>query len=149
MLLKLCLLMTVCVALTSATCRTFSTVVYRLLRAGEDCNRGLEAKDTRAQKSVDDHVSNGSEENYVSQYISTTTELKKAKGWRDKYPWNRTRKIARITRNDVNNAGCTVYDLNVASVKNKYLTTNKAKNYARVMCEVVLKCSRPLNCVYV
>ena len=98
---------------------------------------------------MEDHVGIGSSPGYTSQYISTTTDLSKAIGWRDKYTRNRKRKIARITRNDVNNAGCTVYDLNVASVKNKYLTTNKAKNYARVMCEVVLKCSRPLNCVYV
>ena len=149
MLLKLCLLLIVCVALTSATCSRFSTTLYRLLRADESCYRGLEAKDTRARESLEDHVGIGSSPGYTSQYISTTTDLSKAIGWRDKYTRNRKRKIARITRNDVNNAGCTVYDFNVASVKNQHLVSGKARKYALEMCEVVLKCSRPLHCVYV
>ena len=84
---------------------------------------------------VVEHPGVGGEENFT-----------KATKWWNK---NQNRKIVRISRNDVNNAGCTVYDFNIASVKNKHLTSNKAKNYARASCEVVLKCSRHLNCAYV
>ena len=144
MLLKLCLLMTVCVALTSATCSTFSTVLYRVVRPNENCNQGLLAKDPSARESLEDHVGIGSSPGYTSQYISTTTELSIATKWWKK---NQNLKIVRISRNDVINAGCTVYDFNIESVKNRHLVSNKAKNFARALCEVTLECSRPLNCV--
>ena len=159
-LLTLCFVIICCVVDVEASstsekkCRTYSQtkVLYRVLRPKDDplpenCKQGLIAKNTTAKKTLQDHVANGSKKDYKSQYISTGTNLRVLE---ERLKKNKSsRKIVCITAADVKKAGCTVYDFNVAAVMKKHLKTKKAQNYARALCEVVLKCKRRLDCKYV
>ena len=147
-LLRLSLLVACCVALTQARCKTIdqTSYIYRTLRPEENCNRGLVPKDSRARKTVHEHVAHGSQPGFKSQFISTTTELGIARKWQKR---GRNLRIAKISRRDMLNANCSPYDLNSAHVANQHLRDNRAKGFARASCEVVLRCTRPLRCSYV
>ena len=146
-MLRLSLLVVCCVALTQAKCKTIdqTTYIYRTLRPDEDCHRGLVAKDSHGRKTVHDHVANGSQRGFKSQFISATTELHIAHRWQNK---GHNLRIAQISRRDMLYADCSPYDLNSSHIVNQHLRDNKAKGFARASCEVVLRCTKPLKCHY-
>lgn len=120
--------------------------LYRVLRVEEQCSSGLIAKNpSDTTTTVNNHVECGSQPGYTSQYISFTTSLGVAQKWQAKKP-KLNLQIANIKPGTIPSV-CNKFDLTSEANRNKYLETLKAKNYARVSCEVVLGCgSTPVPC---
>ena len=120
--------------------------LYRVMRTNEDCSSGLLAKNPLdTTTTVNNHVECGSQPQYTSQYISFTSSLEVARFWQAKKPWLNL-KIANIKPGTIPST-CVRYDLTSAAKRDQYLDTLKAKNYARVSCEVVLSCgTTPVPC---
>ena len=120
--------------------------LYRVLRPEEVCSPGLVAKNpTDVTTTVQEHVDCGSTPGFTSQYISFTTSLDIAQRWKSKKPQLGLR-IASIGPGTIPSA-CIKYDLTTIQRSSTYLTTQRAQNFARASCEVVLQCSTtPVPC---
>lgn len=107
--------------------------VYRVIRADENPNLGLRAKNPKRDMSVEGHIVSGSR-NYGSQYISTTTDYNIAKEWagRDNC------KIVKIDLNKIPD-NVNIYDLSTENGRNTYLKGITVKNFANATKEVLIE----------
>ncbi|XP_052790076.1 uncharacterized protein LOC128224305 [Mya arenaria] len=111
--------------------------LYRLLRKTEIPAR-IVAKDAGSTKSVQSHVRCGSKKKYISQYISTTTELQCA------LRWYHTSPNGGIVKIDVSKLPKTarIIDLTDPNIRKRYLTNPKADHFAERMNEVLVALSK-------
>ncbi|WAR30466.1 hypothetical protein MAR_033008 [Mya arenaria] len=108
-------------------------VLYRLLRKTEIPAR-IVAKDAGSTKRVQSHVLCGSRKKYVSQYISTTTDLQCA------LRWYHTSLNGGIVKIDVSKLPKTarIIDLTDPNIRKRDLTNPKADYFAARMNEVLV-----------
>ncbi len=137
-------------AVATAKCKSFHKVnyLYRVARPDEDCYYGLEAKDPHQSKTVEEHVSCGSEPGFTSQFISMTTKYAVASKWYNKWSTRVDSTIVRVRKEDINVNCEAVYDLTLLEQRNLWLHEDNhfARNNAKASCEVLLECFAYLPC---
>ena len=117
---------------------------YRLLRDDENPLIGLKAKNPLATKSVLDHVANGSQGGYESQFISTSTNW----NWIHTFVQKTKGTLIRIVRIDLTllrNTGAQIYD--TPMVLQLCSSDIKAYNYAKWASEVLVVGIIPPECL--
>jgi hypothetical protein len=116
-------------------------IVYRVLRPDENPAIGLFAKNPLAEYTVEAHVRNGSR--YATQYISTTTDIEVARKWAAKHG----ARIVAIDLDKVRKSGAEIIKLTTDRLRDKWLRSPVAKNFARASKEVVIKGSIPKDAI--
>jgi hypothetical protein len=115
-------------------------IVYRVIRADENPEIGLFAKDPSATYTVEGHILNGSRPGWASQYISTTADLDMAQSWA-------ARSGNRIVAIDLTAVKGQVIDLSSQAGRLQYLRGVTARNFAASSSEVLIKGEVPQSAV--
>lgn len=114
---------------------TAPTKAYRVLRAHENPEQGLFARDQNAEKTPEGHVLHGSKKKFKSQFISTTTNLEIAKSW----SYGKRVAVIDLTKVQSDN----IIDLSSEAGRDQHLKGTTAKNRASSSAEVLVKRSIP------
>jgi hypothetical protein len=118
------------------------SIVYRLLRDGEDVMAGLVARNPAAQTTLTNSVRNGSR--METQYIATSRSLDYLLDYARRHGLDNAR-IAVIDLQRV--AGSRIYDLSTDAARQSLLTNPIARNYAGRAREVVIEGGIPADAI--
>ena len=116
-------------------------IVYRVLRPDENPAIGLFPKNPLAEYTVEAHVRNGTR--YATQYISTTTDIEVARKWAAKHG----ARIVAIDLDVVKQSGAEIIRLTTNRLREKWLNSPVARNFARASKEVVIKGTIPKDAI--
>jgi len=115
-------------------------IVYRVIRASENPELGLFAKNMTANHMVEGHILHGSKPNFASQFISTTKDLSVAKKWAQ-ISGNRIVKI------DLSKVSSEVIDLTDVTLRNTLLKGVTSRAWASASSEVLVLRSIPAEAI--
>ncbi|XP_060598113.1 uncharacterized protein LOC132751918 [Ruditapes philippinarum] len=120
--------------------------LFRVLRDNEDISRGIRPKNPNANKTIEEHVDNGSYSQ--SQYISTSASREAAIDFAKKgYNYSPgSRKIAVINTKKMPTS--VIYtDLTDPDILYEEIEDDRAQNFARKFEEVVIEGCIPAHCI--
>ncbi|KAK3104912.1 hypothetical protein FSP39_013071 [Pinctada imbricata] len=116
--------------------------VYRLLNESEKPERGLWAKNPKADISIQEHVETGSW-GTESQFISTSATLGAVQQFA-RNSKSRRKRIVEINLTEVEKIpGNKIYDLSVERNRKMHLRSEKSLNFARKFQEVLIQGNVP------
>ena len=131
-------------AMLSSLMHANDQYIYRLLNDDEDPKDGLSAKDPKARKSVEEHVSMGSKPGFKSQFISATSTYKGVYTFAMK-KWNDKIRIAKINITESLSLGVDIV-INTNDII-EACESDKAINFARKFDEVLIIGFIPSECL--
>lgn len=115
----------------------YERTVYRVEKESTLQSDGIKAKNQDAEKSVISHVNCGSNENYKSQYISTTESKEVAEEWKSKTPGS---VIVVIDLEKDLPKDSKVIDLTKEEIRDQHLkNSDRIKNYAKKSEEILIE----------